>query len=214
MRNHAITVKFTLLCNQSCPHGEISCYQFNSFRRSYRLVGGKKYRLAGNVSCKLLKTGINHTYQVDHFTSKFVFRLYSINWRSDLEINEEIRLLNLLKEIEVSVSFPIKDIDNKYIQYLDAPEGIRQGLLFSYAKGDKQLNFSADLHFRVGETMAKIHQATLNLKLERVTYTPEIILEESFLHLRKFLPVDSDEMAWMVSAQRYLIAEINKAEAP
>jgi len=176
------------------------------------LLVANQYGLAGNVSCTLLKTGINHSYLVEHLTSKFVFRLYSLNWRSELEIEEEVRLLNLLKEKEVSVSFPIKDIDHRYIQFLEAPEGIRPGLLFSYAEGNKQLNFSADLHYKVGETMAKIHQATFNLQLNRVSYTPTIVLEDSFLNLRKFLPVDSDEMAWMVSAQQYLIGEINKAD--
>ena len=176
------------------------------------LLVAKKYGLSGNVSCTILKTGINHSYLVDHQKSKFIFRLYSLNWRSDLEINEEIRLLNLLKEIGVSVSFPIKDVDEKHIQYLEAPEGIRPGVLFSYAEGEKQLNFSADLHYKVGETMAKIHQATLRLKLERVTYTPKIILEDSLLKIRKFLSDDSPEMSWMVSAQQYLLNQIDKAD--
>ncbi|MGY4384478.1 Ser/Thr protein kinase RdoA (MazF antagonist) [Pedobacter sp. UYP24] len=176
------------------------------------LLVANKYGLAGYVTCKLLKTGINHTYLIEHASNKFVFRVYSFNWRSDVEINEEIRLLNLLKETGISVSFPLKDADNNYIQYLEAPEGRRQGVLFSFAEGDKQLNFSADLHFKVGETMAKIHQATCNLILERVTYTPKIVLEDSLLQLRKFLPADSDEMAWMLSAQQYLLDEINKAD--
>lgn len=176
------------------------------------LLVAKKYGLVGNVSCILLKTGINHSYQVEHVTNRFIFRVYSLNWRSDLEINEEIRLLNLLKEIDVSVSIPLRDTDDNYIQYLEAPEGMRQGLLFSFAEGDKQLNFSADLHCKVGETMAKIHQATLNLKLERVTYTLKIVLQDSFLHLQKFLSANSDEMAWMVSAQQYLFNQINKAD--
>jgi Ser/Thr protein kinase RdoA (MazF antagonist) len=176
------------------------------------LLIAKKYGLVSHVSCTILKTGINHSYVVEHVKGKFVFRLYSLNWRSDLEINEEIRLLNLLKEIDVSVSFPIKDVNGTYIQYLEAPEGTRQGLLFSFAEGNKQLNLSADLHFKVGETVAKIHQATINLKLERVTYTPEIILEDSFVYLRKFLPADSEEMAWMVSTQQYLLTQINKAD--
>src|SRR5690554_3337436 len=82
----------------------------------------KKYGLIGDVSCTLLKTGVNHSYLVEHATSKFVFRLYSLNWRSDLEINEEIRLLNILKEKKISVSFPLKDVNDNYIQYLEAPE--------------------------------------------------------------------------------------------
>lgn len=176
------------------------------------LLLAKKYGLIGDVSCTLLKTGVNHSYLVEHATSKFVFRLYSLNWRSDLEINEEIRLLNILKEKKISVSFPLKDVNDNYIQYLEAPEGMRQGVLFSFAQGDKQLNLSADLHLKAGEEMAKMHQATFNLKLDRVTYTPKIVLEDSLLNLRKFLPFDSDEGAWMVSAQQYLLNVINKAD--
>jgi Ser/Thr protein kinase RdoA (MazF antagonist) len=176
------------------------------------LLIAKKYSLFGHVSCTLLKTGINHSYLIENASVKYVFRVYSLNWRSDLEIREEIRLLNLLKEMEISVSFPIKDDDDDYIQYLEAPEGSRQGVLFSFAEGDKQLNFSADLHFKVGETMAKIHQATLNFNLNRVIYTPKIVLEDSFLQLHKLLSADSDEMAWMESAQQYLLDEIKKAD--
>lgn len=174
------------------------------------LLVAKQYGLDGDVSCMLLKTGINHSYLIEHVTSKFIFRLYSLNWRSDLEINEEIRLLNILKE--KGVSFPLKDLNDSYIQYLEAPEGMRQGVLFSFAEGDKHLNLSADLHLKVGEKMAKIHQATLNLQLERVTYTSRIVLEDSFLNLQKFLAADTDESAWMVSAQQYLLNEINKAD--
>jgi Ser/Thr protein kinase RdoA (MazF antagonist) len=60
------------------------------------LLVAKMYSLVGNVSCRLLKTGINHTYLAEDQTGKFIFRVYSLNWRSDLEINEEIRLLKLL----------------------------------------------------------------------------------------------------------------------
>ncbi|WP_442591271.1 phosphotransferase enzyme family protein [Pedobacter sp. AW31-3R] len=172
----------------------------------------KKYGLVGEVSCTLLKTGINHSYLIEQAKNKFVFRLYSLNWRSDLEIKEEIRLLNILKETGLSVSFPLKDINETYIQYLEAPEGMRQGVLFSFAEGDKLLNFSADLHFKAGETMAKIHQVTVNLELERVTYTPKVILEDSLLKLRKFLAANSDESTWMGAAQRYLLDEIHKAD--
>ena len=168
-----------------------------------------KYSLVAVVSCKLLKTGINHSYLVTDGNDNYVFRLYSLNWRSDLEITEELRLLNLLRLRDISVSYPLKDVDDNYIQHIEAPEGTRQGVLFSFAEGEKQLNFSTDLHFKIGETMARIHQVTLNLELERVTYTPKLILEDPFVHLRKFLSVESEELAWMVLAQKYLLKEIN-----
>ncbi|MHA4894881.1 phosphotransferase enzyme family protein [Pedobacter sp. PWIIR3] len=183
----------------------LSAHQLGAF------VAGK-YGMFGFVSCKLLKTGINHSYLIEQLNGKFVFRIYSLNWRSDIEINEEIRLLNLLKDRGISISYPIQDLDQNYIQYLDAPEGTRQGVLFSFAEGEKQFNFSADLHFKVGETMAKIHQSTKNLKLERVTYIPKVVLEDPFLQLNKFLPAESEEMAWMLYAQQYLLQEINRAD--
>jgi Ser/Thr protein kinase RdoA (MazF antagonist) len=176
------------------------------------LFVAKQYGLAANVSCTLLKAGINHSYLVTQSESKFLFRLYSLNWRSDLEINEEIRLLNILSDEGISVSYPIKDSDNKYIQYLQAPEGVRQGLLFSFAEGDKQISLPADLHNKIGQTMARIHQATINLQLERITYSPKIVLEDSLVQLRRFLPDDSNEMHWMVSAKQYLLSEINKVD--
>ena len=173
-----------------------------------------KYGLIGDVSCKVLKTGVNHSYLVTNGASKFIFRLYSLDWRTDLEISEEIRLLNLLLSKEISISYPLKDVDDNYIQHLEAPEGVRQGVLFSFAEGDKRLNFSADLHFKVGKTMAQIHQTTVNIKLKRVSYTPKLVLEDPFVHLRQFLAADSEEMAWMISAQEYLLNEINKTDSP
>jgi Ser/Thr protein kinase RdoA (MazF antagonist) len=99
------------------------CYQFYYFCRIYRIIRREKYGLTGKVSGRLLKTGINHSYLVNHSLGKFVFRLYSLKWRSDLEISQEIRLLNLLKERGISISCPIIDISANYIQYLEAPEG-------------------------------------------------------------------------------------------
>ncbi|HEX8377911.1 MAG TPA: phosphotransferase [Pedobacter sp.] len=172
-----------------------------------------EYGLAGDVACKLLKTGINHSYLIIDDKSKFVFRVYSINWRTELEINEEIRLLNLLVDKGVSVSYPQKDVNDNYIQYLEAPEGRRQGVLFSFAEGDKLLNYSSELHYAIGKTMAQIHQHALDFKLERVAYTPEIVLQNSFENLRSFLPSGCEELTWMASAQAYLLNQISKVDS-
>lgn len=176
------------------------------------LLVKEKYSLFGDGACKLLKAGVNHSYLVEDSNGKYVFRLYSLNWRSDLEINEEIRLLNLLKKAQAPVSFPIEDAEGNYIQYLNAPEGMRQGVLFSFAEGEKYLNFSEDLHFKVGETMAKIHQVTSNLALERVTYSSKVVLIDSLVQLQKILTADSEEMAWIVSTQKFLLSKFEEAD--
>jgi Ser/Thr protein kinase RdoA (MazF antagonist) len=163
------------------------------------------YALSTGTTCKLLKTGINHSYLITDGGAKFVFRVYSLNWRTKTEISEEIKLLNLLRQNNISVSYAIADSNNNYIQELNAPEGNRLGVLFSFAEGGKQLNFSAGLHYKVGETMARIHQATLNFELQKVVYAPQVLLVDPFEHINKFLPAGSDEMAWMLSAQKYLL---------
>lgn len=173
----------------------------------------QQYGLKETAKCSLLKAGVNHSYLVTVGNDKFVFRLYSVNWRTELDITEEIRLLNLLRDAKVSVSYPLEDAAGKYIQQITAPEGLRYGVLFSFAEGDKQLNFSADLHRQAGETMARIHQVTHNLHLQRVTYTLQVILQDPFVHLGQFLPKESEEMAWMLSAHKYLLQVLANADA-
>ena len=167
-----------------------------------------KYSLSVSSTCKLLKTGINHSYLVSDGADKYVFRVYNLNWRSKTEISEEIRLLNLLKDAGISVSYPLRDAAGRYLQILNAPEGERFGLMFSFADGEKLLNFSAEKHYRVGKTMAQIHQVTHNLQLQRVTYAPKVVLQDPFEYLEKFLPAGSDELTWMLSAQNYLLQQI------
>jgi Ser/Thr protein kinase RdoA (MazF antagonist) len=172
-----------------------------------------KYGLDSNVSCRLLKTGINDSYLISSGDDKYVFRVYSLNWRSEKEIGEEVRLLNLLKKNGIPVSYPITDTTGNYIHELAAPEGKRYGVMFSFAKGDKMLNLPVDVHFKIGEIMAKIHQRTANLQLERVNYSPKVILVDSFDQLKKFVSADTEEMGFMASAQQYLLNELTNADA-
>jgi len=171
-----------------------------------------KYNLDSNASCRLLKTGINDSYLITSSDVKYIFRVYSLNWRSEKEIGEEIRLLNLLKENDIPVSYPITDTAGNYIHEFAAPEGKRYGVMFSFAKGEKLLNIPTDVHFKIGQIMAKMHQITANLKLERVNYSSKIILIDSFEQLKKFISVDTSEMVFMSSAQKYLLDVLAKAD--
>ena len=171
-----------------------------------------KYTLHEHVSCRLIKAGINDTYLLKAGFNKYIFRVYSLNWRSENEIKEEIKLLTLLKENHIPVSYPLSDSEGLYIQEFQAPEGLRFGVLFSFAEGEKLLNYPAEIHFKVGEIMAKIHAITHNLKLDRVTYNARTVLRDSFEQLKKFLSDDTDEMRFMESAQRYLLDEFDKAD--
>lgn len=164
-----------------------------------------KYNFSRDTTCRLLKAGVNHSYLVTDGDNKYIFRIYCINWRTKKDIAEEIRLLNLLHAHEMPVSYPIADFDNDYMQLLHAPEGLRVGVMFSYAHGEKILQFSAELHYTMGATMARIHQLTENFKLDRVTYTPSVMVVDSLERIKGYLPVETEEMQWMQQAQDFLL---------
>ncbi|MFD2936675.1 phosphotransferase [Spirosoma flavum] len=171
-----------------------------------------KYSLSSSATCRLLKAGINHSYLVTDGSVKAVFRVYSLNWRTENEIGEEVKLLNLIQKNGVPVSYPLNDIAGKYIQEIDAPEGKRFGVMFSFAEGEKLLTYSSDLHFKVGEIMAKFHKITHNLTLDRAKYTPEIMLVDSLNQLKAFLPEETKEMQFMQDMQGYLLYEFTKID--
>jgi Ser/Thr protein kinase RdoA (MazF antagonist) len=176
----------------------LSAMHLVSFLRS-------SYSFGRNTVCQWLKAGINHAYLLTDGNKKAIFRVYSLNWRTEEEIKEEIRLLTLLQENSLPVSYPIADDNGNYIQKLNAPEGERFGVLFSFAEGEKILSFSAGLHYKIGQIMARFHQLTHNLTLNRDTYTQQRLVVDSVEKLALFLPAESLEMAFMYATQRYLL---------
>ncbi len=172
-----------------------------------------QYNFGEKTDCQLIKAGINHSYLVSDHNKKAVFRVYTLNWRSRTEILEEIKLLNWLKKHGIQVSFPIFDKNTNYLQELDAPEGKRFGLLFSYAEGEKKIHdLPLEMNSKIGEIMAKMHKITQNMVLERTTYQAQNLLIDSLEHLKKFLPQESEEMSFMKSTQGYLLAEMEKVK--
>lgn len=171
------------------------------------------YGLSKQTSCSLLKAGINHTYLIKDVEKRFIFRIYSRDWRSEHEISEEIRLLNLLKGNNISISYPITDKIDNYIQTINAPEGERFAVMFSFAEGEKLLNFDEKSHFQIGVLMAQIHLITQNLHLERVEYTPQTLIGKVFDYLPSFLSNDTEEMSFMQSTQTYLFDEFAKIDS-
>lgn len=80
------------------------------------------YNFSSNITSKILRTGINHTYLVKSKDKKFIFRVYFYNWRTKNEITEELKLLDFLKENNIAVSYPIKNKNATYIQHINTLE--------------------------------------------------------------------------------------------
>jgi Ser/Thr protein kinase RdoA (MazF antagonist) len=172
----------------------------------------EQYGLGPKATCNLFRTGINHSYIVTTDDQKFVFRIYSLNWRSPTEIKEEIRLLNLLKNNAVAVSYPIEDRNAGYIQTLQAPEGVRYGVLFSFAEGKKVRDFSAKTSHTIGALMAQIHQITQQQTLQRVTYNPYTLTERPYVLAKAHFPASNEEMMFVKRASEFFTAEFEKID--
>ena len=156
-----------------------------------------KYGLNENYNCKLFRTGMNHTYFLSNNETKYVIRVYSFNWRSKSEIIEELALLKLLKENNLSVSFPIEDKNGEFIQKINAPEGIRYVVLFSFAQGEKIRVMNEETCFSIGSLMAKIHNLTLNRTIDRVSYNKKSLIELPYEYLKQFFSEKLTEMEFI-----------------
>lgn len=169
----------------------------------------QKYKLTDKTECSIFRLGMNHLYIVQDDDNKYVFRVYTCNLRTKLEIEEELRLLIHLKENNKQVSYPIADAFSEYIQEIDAPEGKRFGVLFSYAKGTKTAKFSAQSSFLIGEALAKMHQATENFELSRITYNSQNLLDNPVLNTKKFFNKTNTEIEFLEKLSTFLSLKMN-----
>jgi Ser/Thr protein kinase RdoA (MazF antagonist) len=173
----------------------------------------EKYSFGEGTTCRIFRTGINHTYMITEQETRYVFRVYSYQWRTETEIAEELRLLDLLREKGVSVSYPIADTNKNYIQQILAPEGLRYGVLFSFAEGQKIRNLNETTCESIGALMARMHLATLDMGLGRVHYTVPTLAQLPYQYAQKYYADSLAEMQFVKKAGGYLAAFFAQADS-
>lgn len=167
----------------------------------------EKYDLSEKTKCKLFRTGMNHLYMINDGEEKFVFRVYTFNWRTKLEVAEELRLLIHLKQNNTPTTYPLADKSNEFIQEFNAPEGKRYGVLFSFAHGAKNARFTPETSYFIGQALAKIHKSTENFNLNRVTYDAKVLITDSIKRTKLFFNKPSDEIKFLEQTADYLHTE-------
>lgn len=172
----------------------------------------QKYGLGNTTGCRIFRLAMNHLYIVHDGGEKYVFRVYTHQWRSRLEVEEELRLLILLKDVGRPVAFPVADQSGAFIREIEAPEGTRYGVLFSYAKGIKTAKFSAETSFLIGQALAKVHQSTENLELKRMSYTTETLLRNPVARIKAFYHQNISENEFLESLSRFLAVKMEAVD--
>jgi Ser/Thr protein kinase RdoA (MazF antagonist) len=171
-----------------------------------------QYGLSHKTRCKIFRLGMNHLYIVQDQEKKYVFRVYTHNWRTKLEIEEELRLLIHLKNNEKQIAYPIADKSGGYIQGIKALEGERFGVLFSFAKRNKTAKFSAQTSFLIGQALAKVHQSTENFELKRITYDAQNLLQNPVLKTKNFFSETNDEIVFLEKLSAFLKLKMDEID--
>ncbi|WP_441958078.1 phosphotransferase enzyme family protein [Paenibacillus sp. TAF43_2] len=103
--------------------------------------------------------GMNDTYILETEQGKYIFRVYRADRRNQSEIAFELDLLNDLHAKGISVSVPIEKNDGTFINEFLVPEGVKYGVMFSFADGqEKRMQHPEDSRL-FGASVAQIHQA-------------------------------------------------------
>ena len=173
----------------------------------------EKYSLSSNTTCNVLRTGINHTYLISDERNTQVFRVYSYHWRTRTEILEELKFLSFLKENNVAVSYPFPATSGEYIQEIDAPEGRRYGVLFSYAAGDKIRNLTESNCYSVGRLMAQFHILSANKTLDRIEYNEKSLTQLPYQYAKKHFSESSEEMKFIKQASERITSTFQQLDA-
>lgn len=162
----------------------------------------RQYGLTG-CRCELLLRGVSDTYRVStDETGQFIFRVYRKEQRSLADVLTETDLLVSLREKGVSVSYPIVANDGAVIQSIEAPEGRRYAVLFSYAKGRSYQQLSTAQLQSLGREIAAFHNvsATFNQREGARVFDVETLFRGPVNRVAPYFEKDPVGYAWLKSA--------------
>lgn len=127
------------------------------------------------TQCRYLLRGVSDTYVITTTAGRYILKVYRDAHRSVAEIRGEITLMDTLASGGAKVVRPIADAAGEKLLPLQAPEGLRYAVLFSFAAGGTLAEFDKEQLGIIGREMAFNHNitATLELPWPRKAYTHE-----------------------------------------
>ncbi len=152
----------------------------------------KEYDLNSESSIAFIKRGFNDTYLITETNGKkFILRVYNHFWRTFDSIEAEIELLLKINLRGVNVSIPINNKQNEFYMNIEAPEGNRYAVLFSYAEGKQIRKLDNEQSYLLGIETGKLHLITKELanKNTAQNYDIEFSLNKT---LRILTPILND----------------------
>ncbi len=173
----------------------------------------EKYGLDA-INCKLLIHNVSDTYLLETARDKYIFKIYRDAHRKLEEIKAEVELLDIYQANGAKVSYPIKAMDGAQIQSFNAAEGIRYGVLFTFAKGVVVQDLTDEHLKTLGREMALVHQvsSTVVLKYPRKEFTIDTMLLQPLAVFKPAFEGLEEEYAYLTTAVAQVVIEIEKLE--
>ena len=167
-----------------------------------------------DTRCQFLVRGVGDTYRLDTAAGRFILRIYRPSHRNLSQITAEVELLLAAKEGGVTVSYPLSDKSGQYIQAFPAAEGLRHGVLFTYAPGETISQLSEPQLQNLGRTVARFHDVSSSVRLSdpRWTFDPETTLNAPLERARPYFATLPSEYGWWREAAAATIAHINQVD--
>lgn len=143
----------------------------------------------GPLSCRLLLRGVSDTYVLTGADEQYILKIYRDAHRKKEEILGEVELLNHLRAGGAAISYPLPDRQGQFLQPFQAAEGLRWGVVFTYAAGKPAMFPTPEQITTTGREMAKLHNITSGITLsyprkgydhDTIFRRPVAILEPAF----------------------------------
>lgn len=117
----------------------------------------KRYDFKEPIQCEFFDSGMNDIYRIKTSMEYYYLRISQTGMHDEKDYDEEINILLDLLHIEIPVVRPVRAKDGTFLWKINAPEGIRYGVLFAEVKNkpseDKKARFR-----NLGRNIAKMHQ--------------------------------------------------------
>jgi Ser/Thr protein kinase RdoA (MazF antagonist) len=159
-----------------------------------------RYDLGDVDRCLLWNRGLSDIYLVECDTCSYILRITHHHWRSRLEVDFELELLNFLHERQLPVAYPIPTIEGNLFVTISALEGDRYAALFPYAEGAIPLGDLDLIQSQImGEILGRLHHTGQDFTYQATpkTLNLDYLLDNSLKEIAPFWSEDCQELDYL-----------------
>ena len=156
-----------------------------------------------DVHCEMFMLAHGDIYNVVTPQAHYILRVYHAAPHTRSTILSEVELLDYLYQHGLSVAHPMRRLDGEWLLTLQATEGTRYAILYTYADGEPisaKTKTASIVQF--GELVARVHATadTLPVRMDRQPITFASLVDDGLDRLSRLRPHLKEDIAYMREA--------------